>query len=184
VFRFGWRPARKIRSRVAAGVMVAFLVVFSAGSYAFSLGDRGYAAMQRASWWPLKNEYGLYFPWENWGPPYGKMVWTSQKSSTRIKMRQNGLAFTIYAHGATATSEEPLVVTLSIDGKPLDRLVFSSPGARKLDYFLTGPRNREVFFQTDVSRTFVPRKLGLGNDRRVLGIALSPIRQHGNPPGS
>jgi hypothetical protein len=140
--------------------------------------------VEQAAWWPLKNEYGLYLPWEIWGPPYGKMVWTSKKSSTRIKMRQNGLSFTIYAHGATARPENPLSVTLSIDGKPLDRLLFSSPGTRKLDYFLPGPRNREVFFQTEVSRTFVPCKLGLGNDRRILGIALSPIRQHRRLPGS
>ncbi len=180
----GWQPVLKIRSRVVAAMAVAFMVVFSAGTYASSLGNRGYAATQQASWWPLKNEYGLYLPWENWGPPYGKMVWTSQKSSTRIKMRRNGLSLKIYAHGATARLEEPLLVIVSIDGKPLDRLLFSEPGTRKLDYFLPGPRNREVFFQTAVSRTFVPRKLGLGNDRRVLGIALSPIRQHGRLPGN
>jgi len=182
--KFGWQPALKTRFRARTGVAVAFMVVFAAGTYASSLGSRGYAAVEQASWWPLKNEYGLYLPWENWGTPFGKMVWTSKKSSTRIKMRQNGIAFTIFAHGATARPEEPLTVILSIDGKPFDRLLFSSPGVRKLDYFLPGPGNREIFFQTDVSRTFVPRKLGLGNDRRVLGIALSPIRQHGRLPGS
>jgi hypothetical protein len=180
----GGKPVLKIRSGWMTGVSLAFLVAFSAGTYSVSLGSRGYAAVEQAAWWPLKNEYGLYLPWEIWGPPYGKMVWTSKKSSTRIKMRQNGLSFTIYAHGATARPENPLSVTLSIDGKPLDRLLFSSPGTRKLDYFLPGPRNREVFFQTEVSRTFVPCKLGLGNDRRILGIALSPIRQHRRLPGS
>ncbi len=172
------RPPKRVRPAWMAAAVLVFMALFLFGTYSASLGKRGYAATEQASWWPLKNEYGLYFPWEDWGPPYGKMVWTSKKSSTRIRMRANGLSLTVFAPGATARPQNPLTVTLRVNGKLLDRLVFSEGGRRRLTYFLPGPRNREIFFQTEASRTFVPRKVGMGNDRRVLGIALSPIRQH------
>ncbi len=171
------QPPVRIRPAWAAAAVVIFLTLFGAGTYAASLGGKGYLAIQRASWWPLKNEYGLYFPWEDWGPPYGKMVWTSRKSSTRIRMRHNRISLTVFAPGATAQPEKPLLVTISVDGKLLDRLSFSTTGTRKLTYFLPGKRNRSIFFQTEVNRTFVPRAVGLGDDRRVLGIALSPVYQ-------
>lgn len=174
--KYGWKPFAKIRRPLLIAAFVLPSAALCAGAYAASLGSRGYTALQHAPWWPLKSEYGLYLPYKNWGPPHGKMVWTSEKSSTRIIMRHNTLSFKVVVYGANAIGPQPLAVTLSVDGKLLDRIYFSDAGSRQLTYFLPGPRGREIFFETQVSRSFIPKEMGMGSDGRVLGVALSPIR--------
>ena len=66
--------------------------------------------------------------------------------------------------------EEPVSVTVSLDGKVVDEIVFAGKGNKKRWYYVGNGQHAFLF---DVSRTWNPGKMGISADERDLGIAVS-----------
>lgn len=174
-------PVRRHRAFFAAAALVMSLL-FAAGTYATAFGTQGYRATRQAAWWPLKGEYGLYFPYEDWGPPTGEMVWTAENAAIHVFMKKNVLAFKVAVNPASLKNGQPLHLKIRVDGRVVGQLDFSRPQVRLLAYDLPLLKNRRVLLQIDVSHTFVPRRQGMGNDTRRLGVALGPFSFYDHLP--
>jgi len=163
-------------------LIVGIGVIFTVGSYATSLGSKGYERIQSAEWWPSKGEYGYYYPVERWGEK--KMVWTMQRSSRRHFIKKDIVGFEIFAHPKNCRGPEGLKVTIGFDDTIIDELHFFMGGSRYLQYYLPDLAKQTVLLQMETNRTFQPYRSGLGNDKRKLAVALGRFHNHAKLPES
>ncbi len=89
--------------------------------------------------------------------------------------------FDVHCH-TPGVEKEPVVVTVSLDGRVADDIVFDSRGDKKLWYYLGHESgvssqgsgvggNHEILFE--VSRTWNPKRMMMSVDERDLGVAVS-----------
>jgi hypothetical protein len=152
------------KPRDYAKVLIYGLAVLSIGAQMFKLFN-----FEKKPW---NHEYG-YYDYENWQGEI--MRWTWRRANDYIKANSNVLGFKLVAHPLNSSGPEGLNVKIFLDGKPWDEINFFDGGARSLYYYVPFAKNKNLEFRSEVSRTFIPQKMGLSGDNRELGVALSPI---------
>jgi len=126
--------------------------------------------------WPHKGgldfEYG-YYPYEDWKE--GTMRWTWRKTRMRIEAVSDLFGFKIAARGFNSTGPEGLTFKVFLDGEMLDKVHFFDGGRRYLYFYIPDIEGRKVEIRTEVDRTFNPLRMKISEDRRDLGVAVSPV---------
>jgi O-antigen ligase len=98
-----------------------------------------------------------------------------------------GLVGFDFVCGTPGVEKEPVRVIVSLDGKPIDEIVFDRNGGEQRWYYVKGKgqgaggrgqeakseENQKHEFLFDVSRTWNPKKMGISGDVRDLGVAVS-----------
>jgi len=154
-------------------IFSGFTLFFLYGVYDNSFGKNGYIARQKAPWWPLKNQYGLY-PEEKLNG--NRMQWTAKETVQRRKATSNIIGFKIIAFPYNIERDKGLVVELQVNDTIAGDYHFFHPGPRYMYYYFPKMAKTEVEIRTAVNRTFNPSELGINRDNRNLGIAMGPIR--------
>jgi hypothetical protein len=162
------------------GLATSICFLFTLGSYDTSFGSHGYRSIQKAVWWPLKGEYGYYFPVERWDKR--SMVWTMQKSSRRHFINNPIVRFELFIHPEICRGPEGLNVILSLNGSVLEERHFFKGGSRHLHYYLPEFNQKRVLLQMETNQTFQPSKRGINADNRELALAIGKIRTRAKLP--
>ena len=125
--------------------------------------------------YPYPFEYGLY-NWEEWGEKNDKrkMRWTWKSSCLRTTAEADILGFRVFA-APYNIDENGLELKIFIDDALADRVHFVESGHKLFYYYFPGMSGRNINLRTKVSRTFNPSKLGINQDTRDLGVAVSPV---------
>ena len=159
-------PAWLEKTRRPAATVLAALVLAAVPA---QLSDRGYAGLKRAlgvaAYLPdeaLEFE-GFYRPEVG---PQGEFRWTAARGIVNIS---RSAPFRLsFGCGHPDLEREPVVVTLRFEGQELEPVVCRHPGTQERRFAAGEPGALRL----SVSRTFRPG----GDDRRELGVAVSPIR--------
>ncbi|UCF91870.1 MAG: O-antigen ligase family protein [Desulfobacterales bacterium] len=165
-YAFGGVPSRL--TAIGSGIITIFFLL---GSYDNTFGPNGYSAMQKADWWPLKGQYGFYPP-ENWSGE--TMMWTKEKASIRVKASSNLFGFKAAAFPHNSDGAQGLTLKIRLNDRLWDEVNFFNGGVKPLYYYIPSIRGQELELKIEVSRTFNPGRMGLSQDPRDLGVALSP----------
>jgi O-antigen ligase len=114
--------------------------------------------------------YGLYPP-DTLGNE--RIEWTKKDARIRLRATSNLIEFRVIADRHNVA--RGLGLTLAVDGAKLEHGTIFEPGAHEFSYYVAGMADRTITVQLSVSRTFNPKRLGLSDDPRDLGVALAPI---------
>jgi len=117
---------------------------------------------------PGYHGYGLY-RFDLIGQKYAR--WTQQKSETRLMAKSDivELQFIVFPYNIDRAG---LRVNIQIDDTVVDTRTIFAAGDYQEQYYVPGAAGRSISINTEVSKTFTPRLLGLNEDNRPLGIAL------------
>jgi len=172
------------RLRRITGVVVKvmiFLVLIGGVVYFTGRGSQG-----------LAEKYGLrvYAKDQNWHNylgfypmekgPSGDFRWSGKEGMIRI--HGDGLLEIRLDCDTPGMDKEPVMVEISVDDQPVDRLVFEGIGSRTWWYWLKKRDKGPHEVQIKVSRTWNPRKLGMSVDNRDLGVRVGEYRFFSNLP--
>ena len=160
-----------------AVVLLALLTVVGAVVYAGNFESRSRVAQYGLRLYgpdqELVNYFGFYNR-EDWGEK-GIFRWTGKRAV--IELDRGGSAEFDYTCPAPGLAGNPIVLNVLIDGELVDRISFSD-GRMVTRRYAIRPQgqggDRQVEFR--VSRTWNPRQIGLRNDYRNLGVAVSGPR--------
>jgi O-antigen ligase len=127
-------------------------------------------------WWgafnsPASYEYGVYAQ-ENWGEK--KMRWTMQESRMRLKAAGSVLTFELLA-GPRPVGAESLSARLFLNALLYDEIHLQEGRPERFQYPVPCKRGELFEFRIVLNQTFNPHELGLSDDRRDLGVAISEL---------
>ena len=170
--------SRRLRRLGSLCSATAPLLVVAAVGYYLSHAQSRYLALRyglpsyAAERGPV--QYAGFYPREQWGDD-GVFRWTGPRAEMRLPY--GGMVeFTLVAN-TPAMAADPVVVDVTLNSHPLDRYTFWGAGTVRRAYFLpTAPAMGANTLMFTVSRTWSPRRVGLGTDTRNLGIAISAPR--------
>jgi len=116
--------------------------------------------------------YGLYRI-DLIGQKYAR--WTQQKSEIRLMAKTDiiKLQFIVFPYNI---DRDGLKVNIKIDDIVVDTRTIFAAGDYQEQYYVPGAAGKSIAINTEVSKTFTPRLLGLNEDNRTLGIALVPFK--------
>ena len=163
--------SRKIWNAVVIGFTV--IVCFSGLIYYqtdFSQTLKPKYRLGKYSQYQDKNDYFGFYPAEQWSD--GMYRWTGKRAVVKQKAESNFLGIKLISHPHNSNSSNGLGVSLFLNGKILDIIHFVNGGEKTMYYYCPNIQDQEIQVEFFVDRTFNPRKLGLGNDARNLGIAV------------
>ncbi|MBN1592638.1 MAG: O-antigen ligase family protein [Candidatus Coatesbacteria bacterium] len=153
----------RIVSRLVPVAVVVVLVVFAANS----LGSLSIAHERDELGWQF--EYGI-FKKEDWGGEF-PFWWTQREAGVALTVKGRVLHFSVFCAHPDA-DERPVKVSIILDGRTVETLDVTRDRWR--DVSLKMPEGRsEVSLRLSVDRTFNHHELGLGPDRRDLGVAIA-----------
>jgi hypothetical protein len=116
------------------------------------------------------NYIGFYGP-EDWN---GKIYrWSLDKGI--LKFSGNGTIDYSLKVMHPDINKKPVIISIYLDGKPVDRMSFWKPVSIRRQYFIpySDKTNHELIFK--VNRTWNPKKRGISTDNRELGVAVSDL---------
>ena len=117
-------------------------------------------------------EYG-YYHYENW---IGEKVrWTWCRAASRIKATGNILRMKVFSSSINSKEPDGLNLKLFLNEKLLDEVHLFGEESRNLYYYVPSIRNKNIELRAEVNQVFNPRNMGLSEDPRTLGIAMTPI---------
>ncbi len=166
-----------------ASVAFVFLLgMFLLRTYDHSFGFSGYKALQEKAWWPLRYDRNCYAV-EDWSGK--KCRWCGREAFLRIpiprEIPSNIVLNVLVCH--PDITERPVTFryggkngpehTLRIHEATWKRLVI--PVTEEYLAILRSPQKKDMLYfivSLDVSRTWSPRKFGLSDDSRELGVAV------------
>lgn len=119
--------------------------------------------------WTIPAEYGLYST-ENWNGV--KMRWMAGKAEYFIPAATKRLELKVVAQPFNSQAPDGLTLTISINDSVVDKVHFIDGGTRTLSYEVSSVNKRDSKVTLEVDKVFSPRKIGLNNDFRTLGVAL------------
>jgi hypothetical protein len=178
--KYGYRF--KLKKKIFFVASAVFTLIFLSGTFEHSLGKNGYKAIGHQKWWPYKYDRNCY-PLEKWKT--GKVRWCSNDAFLQIPIQKtlsDVVKLKIISHHPDI---EINPLTVKYGGiKGVDHEVVLSNHSWKTieistdsDYiFDFRPPNRPpikyLVISIDVSRTWIPKKNGIGTDDRKLGVAV------------
>ena len=177
VLASGWRleppmPAnsRGFRRKVSV-ILVPLIIVVSAIFLAESLGRLSIEARRRQVGWQLV--YGFYRR-ETWDGKFG-FFWTQKEAKMCIPVRGKALVFSLFCAHPDA-DEKPVICSLFVDGRLERTVTLPKHKWQTVRIPFRYRIGRECTVRFVVNRTFNPRKAGLSNDGRDLGVAVAGFR--------
>lgn len=120
--------------------------------------------------WTIPVEYGLYSN-ENWKGT--SMRWMAEKAKFYLPEKTKKLNLKVVAQPFNSHKPDGLTLTVSLNDSIVDRVHFLEGGTKNLSYDVSVMNKQKIKVNLAVSKVFCPRKIGLNNDSRVLGVALS-----------
>ena len=179
-FRYSVKPLLKLSRPMMAAMAIVITLGVLSGAYGRSFGSKGYKATIAAPWWPLKNDYGHYYPYTR-SELYGTMVWLMPQAHSTALARSDVFGLKFIAHPAASQGPRGQRLELYMNDVLLERLHFFNGGDHKRVYYfprLEGTEMRLKFFS---DKSFRPSDFG-GQDDRLLAIARTPIKFYSNVP--
>ncbi|MBU1417930.1 MAG: O-antigen ligase family protein [Proteobacteria bacterium] len=164
------------RKETAFTGMLILVVLIGVISYASDFESRKLAAkgnMKIYSADQEQNNYLGFYPSERW-KEQGIYRWTG--SSAIIKLPRSELFELTFVCGAPDLENNPLVLSVYEGPRQIDEVTFFQQESITKKYFISQARSvdKKLYFQ--VSRTWNLKKLGVANDTRNLGVAISEIK--------
>jgi len=170
--KYGYHFPLFKRTAIVMFVVVSTLL-FTLGTYTATYGNGGYRGKQNQVMKLLPLWFGFYPP-DNWN---GEVIsWTMKKSSRYLRyFIKDYIGITIHSQPENSSDQLGLSCRLFIEKKLVDEINLFNGGSRNLYYYLPPLRTnaRGVLIETEVLRTFSPRRYFVNSDNRQLGVALS-----------
>ncbi|MFH2067791.1 MAG: O-antigen ligase family protein [Pseudomonadota bacterium] len=116
---------------------------------------------------------GFYNP-ETWDD--GIYRWTGKHGAIIMKAKSDIIESRLVVHHHNSSSAEGLELKMYLNDEPLDTIHFFGGGQKTIVYHCPNITNQEIKVAFRVNKTFNPRKMGLSEDTRNLGIAVREIR--------
>ena len=117
-------------------------------------------------------EYGFY-QYENW--EQGKIRWTGKRAVTMITPEADVFGIKVVAFSQNSSPPEGLNLKVFLDDRQLENTWFFNGGQQYLYWYVPEIAGQQVRFRMAVNRAFCPADLGINQDSRLLGVAVSPI---------
>ena len=114
-------------------------------------------------------EYGLYST-ENWNGT--KMRWMAGEAEYYIPEATRKIDLVIFAQPFNSQKPDGLTLTISINDVIVDKVHFVEGGKKTLSYGVMSVDNQDIKVNLEVDKVFYPKKIGLNDDFRSLGVAL------------
>jgi len=92
-----------------------------------------------------------------------------------LRAETNLLGMRVVAQSHNSKGPEGLTFDVSVDGELLDSVWLVDGGSRYLYWYVPGIKGKVIEIETEVDRTFKPIRLGINEDGRELGVAVSPV---------
>ncbi len=162
---------------VAVGLVIA---IFVAGSVSYAWGDSGYAARLTARWWPA------HLPYERGFHPEETLMgrrwrWTERTTTSRVRAESGTLAFDVVDESVRPADEGPVRLSIALDGVRVRDAVLRPHLVTTFEFPIAGGPGSWVVLHTEVDKTFNPKRAGVNEDTRDLGVLVSPLRFPGLP---
>jgi hypothetical protein len=160
-------------------LILTVLVLFGCGNYIVNHSSTDLAEkydLQIYAQDQARDDFTGFYHQENW--PDGKYRWSGRAGI--IKAKGEGLVEVKYFCGHPDISDQPVTLSVSLDGNLIDQIEFASQRKITKLYFIpdSSPKKHEFLFE--VSRTWSPLKSRVNVDSRELGVAVSKLRFVGN----
>jgi hypothetical protein len=163
---------------VATGLGVTLGVIW--GAYGHSFGSKGYKATITAPWWPVKNDYGHYYPYTR-SETIGSMVWLMPQAHVSVRADSDVFGLKFAAHPANSQAPSGQRLDIYLNGDFLERLHFFNGGNRKQVYYFPGLEGTTMRLKFVSNKSFRPSDFN-GRDDRLLAVARTPIKFYANVP--
>ena len=98
------------------------------------------------------------------------------KSESRISLKKAGVIELVYICSHADVDTQPVILTVSLNGSPIDRISFSKRGEIIRQYQIPDKSDGDNELNFRISRTWNPHKMKLSADTRELGVAVSEVR--------
>ena len=119
--------------------------------------------------WTIPKGFGLYSQ-EDWN---GKqMQWMAKKAEYYLPSNTRELNLHVVAQPFNSQPPEGLTLSISVDEKVIDQVNFIDGGTQILKYDLSTLNSGGSKVTLEVDKVFCPRKIGLNDDPRILGVAV------------
>lgn len=179
-FRYGVKPPLRLSWPLIATTGIVITVGVFWGAYAHSFGSRGYKATIAASWWPLKHDYGHYYPYTR-SEMHGTMVWLRPKAHATTYASSDVFGLKFLAHPANSQGPRGQRFELYLNDVLLERFHFFNGGERKRVYYFPHLKGTEMRLKFYSDQSFRPSDIN-GKDDRLLAIARTRIKFYPNVP--
>jgi O-antigen ligase len=123
-----------------------------------------------------RDDFPGFYHQEQW--PDGKIRWSGRAGI--IKVEGEGLVEVRFFCGHPDISNQPVTLSVSLDGNLIDQIEFGSQRKITKQYFTTDSSPKKHEFLFEVSRTWSPLKSRVNVDSRGLGVAVSNLKFVGN----
>lgn len=110
---------------------------------------------------------------EKW--PEGYVRWSRREAVVELRAESNILCLDAIAFPHNSDGPEGLKLRLSLNEDIKDEVHYFNGGRKHLYYYSPLLEGKKVTLRILVDRTFNPYRMGLGDDFRYLGVAVSPI---------
>jgi hypothetical protein len=166
-----------VRKVKVVSLMGLFLMVMAGvAAYAFDFESKSLAVKKNWNIYALdqnQNKYLGFYRAEQWGKQ-GIYRWTG--SSAAIKLPRAERFKLTFICSAPDLADNPLVLSVFDGDTQIDEISFIRQQSVSREYFIPQARFEEKKLNFHVSRTWNLWKLGVSNDRRNLGGAISEIK--------
>ncbi len=163
-------------------LLIISLVLVSLQSYQTTFGSKGYLARQEADWWRFKYSRNCYKPEVVRDGKIG--FWCKKNAFLQIGVRDSikAVNFDLFI-GHPDIKLNPVTVRYGGKDGLTHEMVFDDYVCKTLRIPVTrenvfefktpnGNIEKYLILSLDVSRTMVPKELGMNNDTRELGVAV------------
>ncbi len=124
--------------------------------------------------WTIPVTYGFYSE-ENWSGT--SMRWIAGKAEYYLPAERKKLVLKVVAQSFNSQRPKGLTLTVSINNKIVDRVHFFDGGSKILNYSLSSIDGRDIKINFEVDRVFSPKKIGISQDSRLLGVAIGELNE-------
>ncbi|MCX5824889.1 MAG: O-antigen ligase family protein, partial [Deltaproteobacteria bacterium] len=175
--------------------VMMFLVLVGGVVYFVDRGSQGLAEKYGLEVYAKDQDWHKYhgfYDREKWGETFYR--WSGAKASVVISGQWSVVGGQMAGVGSRGSADErvaefdlqchtpgvvnePVRVVISLNGERIDDLWFDKKGSLKRQYYVGKKENggeHELLFE--VSRTWNPKRLGVSEDWRDLGVAVSEVR--------
>lgn len=164
--------------RKKTGVIWLLFLVVIAGVivYANDFESKKLADKEKMKIYSLDQEQDKYLGFysaERWGEQ-GIFRWTG--SAAIIKLPRAEMFKLTFVCSAPDLAGNPLILSVYDEKRQVDEISFSQQKSITREYFLPRAKDEDTKLSFHVSRTWNLRKLGVADDRRNLGVAISEVK--------
>lgn len=150
---------------LAASVTIVSVILLSE-----SLGPLSIPRRREAVGWQF--EYGFYRK-EVWGDKF-PFWWTQKEAQMRITAAGKALEFSLFCTHPDADNN-PVTVRISVNGQFVEAVELTRDRWKKVKVPLAGLEGKRIALSLAVDRTFNPKRQGISEDHRDLGVAIARV---------